>query len=99
MGHFLAERHQMTKKNTAGADIQVVYKGEEIIHHNRQHLMEVWGKDKHWEWKEVTSSNTPTTYEGVLTFDRVITEEMVDDVLQMISFSVDTLKQLDRKDF
>ncbi|MBN8190669.1 hypothetical protein JI667_00785 [Bacillus sp. NTK074B] len=99
MGHFLAERHQMTKKNTAGADIQVVYKGEEIILHNRHLLMEAWGKDKQWEWKEVNSSKNPTTYEGVLTFDRVITEEMVDDVLQMIAFTVETLKQLDRKDF
>ena len=99
MGHFLAERHLMTKKNTAGADIRIVYKGDVKVHLGRQLLEEIWGEDKLWEWKEVNSSTTPTFYEGILTFNRVLTEEMVDDVLQMISFSVDTLQQLDRKDF
>ncbi|MGG1631374.1 hypothetical protein [Rossellomorea sp. NRS-1567] len=99
MGHFLAERKMMTEKNTAGADILIVYKGDEKLHHCRSFLEETWNKDKNWEWKEVISSLQPTAYEGVLTFNRVITEEMVDDVLQMISFSVDTLQQLDRIDF
>lgn len=96
MGHFLAERKMMTEKNTAGADILIVYKGNEKL--NRSLLEEAWGKDKHWEWKEISSSINSISYQGILTFNRVITEEMVDDVLQMISFSVDTLQQLDRKD-
>ncbi|PFG05988.1 hypothetical protein [Bacillus sp. es.034] len=99
MGHFLAERKMMTEKNTAGADILIVYKGDEKLQRQMEILEEAWGKDKHWEWKEVKSSVKRTSYEGILTFNRVITEEMVDDVLQMISFSVDTLKQLNRKDF
>ncbi|MGM0828019.1 MAG: hypothetical protein ACQEWF_09150 [Bacillota bacterium] len=92
MGHFLAERKMMTEKNTAGADILIVYKGDEKLNECRQILEEKWGEDKNWEWKEVISSRKPITYEGILTFNRVITEEMVDDVLQMISFSVDTLQ-------
>ncbi len=99
MGHFLAERKMLTEKNTAGADILIVYKGDEKLNQNRMTLEETWGKDKQWEWKEVTSSINPTAYEGIVTFNRVITEEMVDDVLQMISFSVETLQQLDRIDF
>ncbi|PFA70109.1 hypothetical protein CN378_02045 [Bacillus sp. AFS015802] len=99
MGHFLAERKMMTEKNTAGADIVIVYKGDEKLHLSRQFLEEAWGNDKYWEWKEVNSSMKPTSYEGILTFNRVITEEMVDDVLQMISFTVETLRELERKDF
>jgi hypothetical protein len=99
MGHFLAERKMMTEKNTAGADILIVYKGDEKLKESRKLLEETWGKDKKWEWKEVISSLNPPAYEGNLTFNRVITEEMVDDVLQMISFSVETLQQLDRIDF
>lgn len=99
MGHFLAERKMMTEKNTAGADILIVYKGDEKLKDGRKLLEETWGKDKKWEWKEVISSLNPPACEGNLTFNRVITEEMVDDVLQMISFSVETLQQLDRIDF
>ncbi|NMH70431.1 hypothetical protein HF072_16745 [Bacillus sp. RO3] len=99
MGHFLAERKLMTEKNTAGADVLIIYKGDVRVIQNQKSLENAWGEDKQWEWKEVISSKNPPSYEGILTFNRVITEEMVDDVLQMITFSVETLQQFDRKDF
>ncbi|WP_064091382.1 hypothetical protein [Rossellomorea aquimaris] len=95
MGHFLAERKMMTDKNKAGAEIKIIYIGSETLSNERSTLEETWGMDKSWEWRKVESTLHPSKVEGVLTFNRVITEEMVDDLFQMISFSVKTLGEMD----
>ncbi|WP_175991277.1 hypothetical protein [Bacillus sp. Marseille-Q1617] len=95
MGHFLAERNGLAAKNQAGAVIELKYKGSERMNENREGLETAWGPDKSWEWIEVHSSLQPPKVQGVLRFNRVITEEMVDDILQMVSFSVETLNVLD----
>ncbi len=53
------------------------------------------GRGKQWEWRRVESSLHPSSIEGVLNFNRVITEEMVDDILHLVSFSVQTLESLE----
>jgi hypothetical protein len=94
MGHFLAEKKGISEKNKAGAEIQLTYKGKKIINQVKEELESAWGTDKSWEWVEVHSSLYPPEVKGILTFNRVITEEMVDDILQMVSFSVETLNNL-----
>ncbi|MGR3764751.1 hypothetical protein [Rossellomorea sp. NS-SX7] len=95
MGHFLAERNGLAEKNQAGAVIQLIYNGNEKIYEHQEELETTWGPDKSWEWINVHSSLHPPKVQGVLKFNRVITEEMVDDILQMVSFSMETLEQLD----
>ncbi|XXM74249.1 hypothetical protein ACQ0QQ_10425 [Lysinibacillus sphaericus] len=91
MGHFLAERNGIRSKNKAGADIRLIYSGNEEMHEHKAELESAWGTDKEWEWIDVHSSARPLKVQGILSFNRVITEEMVDDVLHMVSFSVETL--------
>ncbi|MCA1054559.1 hypothetical protein LCM10_06130 [Rossellomorea aquimaris] len=95
MGHFLAEKQGLTEKNEAGAEIVLIYKGDETILRLKEELVHAWGEDKLWEWVESHSSLHPVRVKGILSFNRVITEEMVDDILQMVSYSVETLNRLE----
>jgi hypothetical protein len=97
MGHFLAERKGIRAKNKAGADIRFIYTGNEELNDYKPELESAWGTDKEWEWMEVHSSVHPLKVQGMLSFNRVITEEMVDDVLHMVSFSIETLDILKDK--
>jgi hypothetical protein len=94
-GHFLAERKGIAEKNWAGAEIEFTYNGSDNLVHSKKELESAWGTDKSWEWVNIYSSLRPASVQGILRFNRVITEEMVDDILQMVSFSVETLDMLD----
>jgi hypothetical protein len=95
MNHFLAERKGLAEKNRAGAEIEFTYQGDDKLVHSKKELESVWGADKNWEWMNIHSSLRPVSVQGILRFNRLITEEMVDDILQMVSFSVETLDILD----
>jgi hypothetical protein len=94
MGHFLAERKAIRSKNKAGAAIRFIYTGNEDLHDRKAELESAWGADKGWEWLDIHSSAHPLKVQGMLSFNRVITEEMVDDVLHMVSFSIETLDMI-----
>jgi hypothetical protein len=94
MGHFLAERQKGTNRIEAGAELEIRYMGEEELLENKQAFISLWGSDKQWEWKLIQSSVTGVSVLGVLKFQRLITEAMVDDLLDIVSFTVDSLKSI-----
>ncbi|MEG9297954.1 hypothetical protein V6B33_15935 [Mangrovibacillus sp. Mu-81] len=95
MSHFIAERKGLADKNRAGAEIEFTYEGSDKLTGSKKELESAWGADKSWEWMNISSSLRPPSVQGILRFNRVITEEMVDDILQMVSFSAETLDILD----
>ncbi|VXB58179.1 conserved hypothetical protein [Bacillus sp. 349Y] len=90
-GHFLAERNGLARGNRAGAVIAFTYLGDESLLSSRNALEEFWGQGTSWEWLTISSSHGETRVEGILAFFRVITEEMVDDVIEMVAHSIESL--------
>jgi hypothetical protein len=94
MKNFLAERQKGTNRIEAGAELEIRYTGAEELLENKEDLMSLWGSDKQWEWKSIHSSVTGVSVLGILTFQRLITETMVDDLLDIVTFTIDSLRTI-----
>lgn len=55
-----------------------------------------WGPDYIYDERKINSSLEGVKEEIIINFSRVITEEMIDDLVEMFHYSVETLGELIR---
>jgi hypothetical protein len=79
-----------------GAMLQVQYQSEgsrfsDLV---MTKLENWWGQRRNMEWREITSSSEPFLHQGIVKFNRIITEEMVDDLEEVVVHVENSLLQL-----
>ncbi|WP_433742739.1 hypothetical protein [Falsibacillus pallidus] len=84
--------------SSPGVVAEIEFKGDrdDLTDRNINLIKEMWGTDRLYEENNIISSLKPPARSLLLTFDRMITEEMVDDLLEMTHHTVKTLTALSR---
>ncbi|RDI43063.1 hypothetical protein [Falsibacillus pallidus] len=84
--------------SSPGVVAEIEFKGDQVdlTDRNINLIKEMWGTDREFEEKNIISSLNPPARSLLLTFNRIITEEMVDDLLEMTHHTVKTLTALSR---
>ncbi|MGD6966728.1 hypothetical protein FZC78_04985 [Rossellomorea vietnamensis] len=79
-----------------GARLQVLYESEGSPFPATfiTSMEEWWGERRKIEWREVTSTLHPSLYQAIVDFNRIITEEMVDDLEEIVLHIENSLLQL-----
>ncbi|WP_409251107.1 hypothetical protein V1502_13180 [Bacillus sp. SCS-153A] len=79
-----------------GATLQVHYQsaGRRFSETFMDSLEDWWGPQRNIEWREVTSSSQPFLHQGIINFNRLITEEMVDDLEEVAVHVENSLLQI-----
>ncbi|WP_156187039.1 hypothetical protein [Bacillus sp. FJAT-27231] len=77
-----------------GVSLHILYFGtERSLMAERMDLLErMWGTERRYERKKIDSDQTGTTYEWHVYFERIITEEMMDELGDLISFIGESLR-------
>lgn len=79
-----------------GAMLQIQYQstGRRFPENFITSLKDWWGPGRNIEWREITSTNKPFLHQGIVYFNRIITEEMVDDLEEVAVHVENSLLQL-----
>ncbi|MGM0845429.1 MAG: hypothetical protein ACQEUT_10655 [Bacillota bacterium] len=79
-----------------GAWLQVQYQSEGFSFPESfiTSLEEWWGNHRKIEWRKVISPSRPSLHQGIVDFNRIITEEMVDDLEEVVSHLENSLLKL-----
>ncbi|WP_113929341.1 hypothetical protein [Bacillus sp. P14.5] len=79
-----------------GARLQVQYESEGSLFSETfiTSLQERWGPSRNIEWRKVTSTSRPSLHQGIVEFNRIITEEMVDDLEEVVVHIENSLLEL-----
>ncbi|WP_421379064.1 hypothetical protein ACOJQI_14495 [Bacillus salacetis] len=79
-----------------GAMLQVQYqsKGSSFTDSVMAGIENWWGPKRDIEWREITSTSQPFLHQGIVNFNRIITEEMVDDLEEVVVHIENSLLQL-----
>jgi hypothetical protein len=78
-----------------GAFLEIVYSGSDrdITQEKIREWQVAWGEQRKFETREINSSLFGTSIELVVRFERLITEEMMEDLQKLIEFFVATLQR------
>ncbi|TYR76541.1 hypothetical protein FZC79_06580 [Rossellomorea vietnamensis] len=79
-----------------GARLQVLYESEGSPFPETfiSGMEEWWGERRKIEWREVTSTLHPSFHQAIIDFNRIITEEMVDDLEEVVLHIENSLLKL-----
>ncbi|WP_100331352.1 hypothetical protein [Bacillus xiapuensis] len=77
-----------------GVTMEIIYSGSasSLTEMKMSKLEELWGKGRLMERKQINSSLTGKAAEWHLHFNRIITEEMMDEMAALVGFIADTLQ-------
>jgi hypothetical protein len=80
----------------AGAFLQVRYQleGRRFPDTFMTSLENWWGPQRNIEWRQITSTSGPFLHQGIVHFNRIISEEMVDDLEEVIVHVENSLLKL-----
>ncbi|MDQ0215857.1 hypothetical protein J2S13_002277 [Oikeobacillus pervagus] len=93
---FASEIMPQQISGDAGCFVEITYRGPREIFQDFhiELLKKKWGPDRVFEERNVDSSQSGKVNELVIQFERLITEEMIPDLQDMVLFSVQTFKLL-----
>ncbi len=91
----IVERRPTSIQAIPGASIQIVYESKNDLSSFHDMLQQVWG-ERTIEQVQIISTLNQTIYKTYISFARNIDEEMVEDVLAMVSTSIKSLQILKR---
>ncbi|WP_203363813.1 hypothetical protein [Bacillus sp. REN10] len=81
-----------------GVLLEVVYSGEAI--HFTEHMMSeldrLWGEGRFIERRKIASDQQELVHEWRVDFQRTITEEMIEEMTDLVGFIVDTLQVMNQ---
>lgn len=83
---------QTNDDSDIGAFMSVIYRkaGNCWCEKEKEIIINQWGKDRCIEFRTISSTLHPTYSESIIQFNRIITEDMIQDVDEMVSFTIET---------
>ncbi len=83
----------------AGALITLIFswKNGKWSKHDEEKVKQLWGEERTYERRDIISSQAGTVSELIIEFNRLITEEMVDDLVEMVNHINHSLHELQIK--
>ncbi|MGV3464368.1 MAG: hypothetical protein ACO1OT_03630 [Heyndrickxia sp.] len=93
--HQLAGEHlQLADQKQFGAFVHISYTWDKSSKIYKETIKEQWGPKHIYEERNIYSSLYGEKEEIIIAFSRIITEDMIDDLVEMFHFSVQTLHNL-----
>ncbi|KHD86063.1 hypothetical protein G4D61_10360 [Bacillus ginsengihumi] len=79
-----------------GAFVKVLFtwKQEEKSASYKKLITSLWGEERSYEYRTIFSSHEDPKEEIIIDFQRIVTEDMMDDLLEMLHHVVKTLQKL-----
>ncbi|MBS4172898.1 hypothetical protein [Bacillus sp. FJAT-49736] len=94
LNQLASELLHQVNGNQAGADVHITFSWDENGKNYKERIKKHWGTDHVYEERKIDSSSHGVREEVIIGFSRAITEDMIDDLIEMFHYSVETLEQL-----
>lgn len=96
LNQLATELLQVGNQKQVGAFVHISFSWNQDKKNYMEIIKHHWGPKYIYDERKITSTLQGSQEEIIINFSRVITEEMIDDLVEMFHYSVETLKKLNK---